>query len=81
MAEANDVYGSIHENLIDAGCDTQTTEQCMALVKEGRNSAILPILLQHRKDLLETVHTGQKRIDCLDFLVYKIKNQTQVKEK
>lgn len=37
MAEANDVYGSICENLIDAGCDTQTTKRCMALVKESRN--------------------------------------------
>lgn len=45
MAEANDVYGSICENLIDAGCDTQTTKRCMALVKESRNSAILPYSL------------------------------------
>lgn len=33
MAEANDVYGSLYQNLIDAGCDTKTTEQCMALVE------------------------------------------------
>lgn len=27
MAEANDLYGSIYQNLLDAGCDQQTTEQ------------------------------------------------------
>jgi hypothetical protein len=29
MAEANDLYGSIYQNLLDAGRDQQTTEQCM----------------------------------------------------
>lgn len=33
MAEANDVYGSIYQNLIDAGCDMQTIEQCMSFLK------------------------------------------------
>jgi hypothetical protein len=27
MAEANDMYESIHQNLIDAGCNKETTEQ------------------------------------------------------
>ena len=36
MAEANDVYRSIYQNLIDAGCDQQTAEQCMVFAKEGR---------------------------------------------
>lgn len=72
MAEIKDVYGSIYQNLIDAGCDTQTTERCMVYVKEKRCSDILPILAQHRADLLVTVHIGQKQIDCLDFLIYKL---------
>lgn len=29
MAEVNDVLGSMNQNLIDAGCDTKTTEQCI----------------------------------------------------
>ncbi len=74
MTEINDVTGSIYQNLIDAGCDEQTTEQCMALVAEGRYSDLFPILAQYRRALLDTVHDGQKQIDCLDFLVYKIKN-------
>lgn len=31
MAEVNDIYGSIYQNLIDAGCDMQITEQCIRL--------------------------------------------------
>lgn len=74
MAEANDVYGSIYQNLIDAGCDEQTTEQCMIFVKEGNVLKILSVLLKYRVSLLNSVHIGQKQIDCLDFLIYKIKN-------
>lgn len=73
MAEANDVYGIIHQNLIDAGCDEQTTEQCMTLVKEENIVGMLPILSTHRLSLLDSVHTGQKQIDCLDYLFYQIK--------
>lgn len=75
MAEVNDLYGSIYQNLVDAGCDTQTTAQCMAFVKEGRCSEMLSILSRYRKALLGTVRTGQKQIDCLDFLIYKLKKE------
>lgn len=73
MAEVNDALGSMNQNLIDAGCDTKTIEQCMAYMEEGRYSDIFPILSQYREILLGTVHIGQKRIDCLDYLIYKLK--------
>lgn len=75
MTELNDTYGRIYENLIDAGCDEQTTEKCMSIVKSGRYLEMLPILSQHRKILLDMVHSGQKKIDCLDYLVYQIKGK------
>ncbi len=77
MAEANDVYRSIYQNLIDAGCDQQTAEQCMVFAKEGRFTDMLPILVRHRKVLLGSLHESQKQIDCLDYLLYKIKNRKQ----
>ncbi|MFR2737517.1 MAG: hypothetical protein ACLTA2_02155 [[Clostridium] innocuum] len=80
MAEANDVYGSIYQNLIDAGCDIQTTEQCMSLLKEGEISRILPVLSKYRVGLLHSVHIGQNQIDCLDFLIYKLKKYEMEKE-
>ena len=74
MAETKDIYGGIYQNLIDAGCDQQMTELCMTFVKEGQFSDIVPVLTRHRKDLLDSVHKGQKQIDCLDYLLYKIKS-------
>lgn len=66
MAEANDVYGSIYQNLLDAGCDQQTAEQCMTFAEENRLTDMLPILTRHRKTLLGSLHKSQKQIDCLD---------------
>lgn len=80
MAEANDVYGSIYQNLIDAGCDMQTTEKCMSFLKEGEIPKILPALSEYRAALLNSVHIGQKQIDCLDFLIYKLKKHKIEKE-
>lgn len=74
MAEANDVYRSIYQNLIDAGCDQQTAEQCIVFAKKGRFTDMLPVLVRHRKALLGSHHESQKQIDCLDYLLNKVKN-------
>ncbi|WP_072524858.1 hypothetical protein [Clostridium sp. Marseille-P3244] len=75
MADAFDTPALIYQNLKDAGCDIQTTENCMSFVKAGNLKGMLPILQQYRKALLGTVRTGQKKIDCLDYLIYKIQKE------
>ena len=76
MAEASDRIGIFYQNLEDAGCDQQTKERCMALFQSGNLRAMLPVLSAYRKGLLDTVRAGQKRIDCLDYLIYKIQKET-----
>lgn len=34
---------SIYQNLIDAGCNKSSTDQCMLLVENGRATDMLPI--------------------------------------
>lgn len=75
MVEANDTAGITYQNLIDAGCDKETIKKCMSMVKKGIYTEMLPILSQHRMFLLDTVHFGQKQIDCLDYLIFKIKKE------
>ena len=72
MAEASDIMGILRQNLIDAGCGEDLTRSCMELAKENRWDRILSLLSKQRTALLDTIHDGQKRIDCLDFLVYSI---------
>lgn len=75
MAEATDTLGIIYQNLKDAGCDEQTTQKCMSFVKNGNIEGMLPILKKYRSALLGTVRCGQKQIDCLDYLIYKIQKE------
>lgn len=72
MSEATDVFGILHQNLIEAGCSEDLIKNCMELAKENKWKNILPLLSKQRVSLLDTVHHGQRQIDCLDFLVYHI---------
>jgi len=72
MSEASDSMGILHQNLIDAGCSKDLIETCMDLAKANKWKRLLPLLAKQRINLLDSVHDGQKQIDCLDFLVYSI---------
>ena len=72
MAEASDTMGILHQNLVDAGCSKDLIETCMELAKANKWKRLLPLLAKQRINLLDSVHDGQKQIDCLDFLVYSI---------
>lgn len=75
MTERKGKMERIYRNLMDAGCDARTVDRCMELAGEERDLEMLPVLARHREALLDAVHMGQKRIDCLDFLIYRIKKQ------
>lgn len=72
MAQANDAEGIVYQNLSDAGCNEETIQQCMKLVKEGKTKDILPILTEYRTALRNSIRAGQKQIDALDFLIYRV---------
>ncbi|HIR04091.1 MAG: hypothetical protein U0M23_07225 [Acutalibacteraceae bacterium] len=66
---------SVIQNLKDAGCDTQCVEQFLSLEEEGKTQEQLKLLSAHRQQLLARVHKEEKRIDCLDYLVYQIQKE------
>lgn len=72
MAEASDRYGIIFQNLADAGCDGETAEMCTELILAEKYEQALALIKPRKKRLLEEIHANQKRVDSLDFLVYKI---------
>lgn len=64
---------AILQNLIDAGCDDKTIarfKSCKSL-KDA-----LRILEIHRCTLLDRSHAVNKQIDCLDYLVYNLKKES-----
>ena len=62
----------ITQNLVDAGCTEQMIRQFWDLALNGRQEAALALLQRHRQNLLDCCHAQQRKIDCLDYLVYEM---------
>ncbi len=75
MPEASDTRAILRENLKDAGCDLDTIHRCEALAQEEKSGELIQALSRHRRSLLDTVHENEKRIDCLDYLICRLKKQ------
>ena len=76
MAERTKREQAVVTNLVDAGGGNELIEQFMDFLKAGKKDAGLSLLAGHRRFLLDCYHADQKRIDCLDYLIYQM-NQTQ----
>lgn len=55
--------------LRDAGCDMQLAERIMALDDRQATREELRLLKDQRRKLLADMHSAQKAIDCLDYVV------------
>lgn len=65
------------QNLIDAGCDNSLAEEITKLLNKNKINEAMAILAKHRKSVLDNCHAEQKKIDCLDYLVYRLKKENQ----
>lgn len=65
---------AVISNLRDAGCDTDTIAKFLQYRETGETNQQLRLLAAHRAQVLEHIHQGEKRITCLDYLIYQIKN-------
>lgn len=72
MAEASDTQGILRQNLLDAGCNLDTVQQCMNLAKKQESVELLRLLANYRQELLNSLHQSERKIDCLDYLIYRI---------
>lgn len=62
-------------NLKDAGCVQEDIERFLELEQEGKSREQLRLLSLHRAHLLDQLHVSQQQIDCLNYLIYNIKNK------
>ena len=63
----------IIQNLRDAGCHEEMIRTFMGCREQGKEEEGFRILKAKRKSLLDEVHNAEKKIDCLDYLVYQLK--------
>ena len=64
------------QNLKDAGCDPDIIARFMTCQDAGRTKDSLRVLASHRAVLLDEVHASQARLDCLDYLIYKLRKDS-----
>lgn len=64
---------SILQNLKDAGCNDSMIDKILDLLSDIHNQEIFRLLSDHRGKLLDELHKNQKQIDCLDFLIFTLK--------
>lgn len=64
----------IFRNLLDAGCSRDFAEDFLSL--EDKQTR-LRLLSSHRCSLLDKIHEYQKQLDCLDYLIYSMRDKTK----
>ena len=75
MAEASDSESILRQNLVDAGCGPEVVNRCMELARRKETAELMRALSLHRQLPLDTFHQSEKQIDCLDYLIYRLKKQ------
>lgn len=63
------------QNLKDAGCDARTIENVRRLYDNGQVQDAVKTLRKHRCSLMDSLHESQGRVDCLDFLVWRMEKE------
>lgn len=79
MALVIDRIAVITDNLTDAGFDENGVEECLKMLDKNEIPALKKYLINYRKQLLDSVHKFNKRIDCLDYFTYTLKKSMEVK--
>ncbi len=75
MPEATNEAQCFYENLVDIGLQQETVARCVQLQREGRSRELLLILQNSRRELLAGIHAEQKKLDCLDYLLYQLRKK------
>lgn len=63
---------AIKQNLKDAGCNSQMIDDFLLYVDKNQKEKQLALLAAQRQNLLNRVHKEEKKICCVDYLIYQI---------
>lgn len=75
MAQANNKREILYQNLIDAGCGEELIADCMMLAEGSNLQQMITMLKEYKENMLASVHEREKQIDCLDFLIFRLKKE------
>ena len=64
---------AVVKNLEDAGCSPDVISKFLTCRDAGRIRDSLRVLALHRASLLDELHASQDKLNCLDYLIYQIR--------
>lgn len=65
----------IKDCLIAAQCNDNEIDELLSLIADCKNNEAIKILEQDRECILDNVHNEEQCINCIDYLVHKLKQQ------
>lgn len=68
----------IIQNLKDAGCCDEIIDLCCQSLNNKDLLTMYQILQKHRQTLLNNLHIYQKKLDCLDYLLFQIEKSGEL---
>lgn len=71
--------GTVEQNLRDAGCSEDAIGEFLVFQKKGQIQEQLKLLSRQRRLLLDQIHREERQIECLDYLVYQIRKESEKK--
>ena len=71
---------AVVKNLKDAGCDSDVISKFLTCRDAGRTHDSLRVLALHRASLLDELHASQDKLNCLDYLIYQIRESMKKKQ-
>ncbi len=63
----------INQYLKDAGCEERQRKQFLSIYHTSSIQDQVTLLRQWRKPLMDKLHESQEKVDCMDFLLYKLR--------
>lgn len=72
---------AVIQNLEDAGCEPEMIRDFLGWFDKGQQKKQLELLEHQREHLLGRIHKEEKRISCLDYLIYQIQGSQTKKKK
>lgn len=75
MGEIEEDKASVVQNLKDAGCNEKLIEEYLDYDEKSQHKQQICLLSRYRKKLLECIHVCQRKLDCLDYLIFMLKKK------
>ena len=70
-----DKQSSIYQNLIDSGCNEDISIYFLTLLDNEETKTAYRLLTKQRRNLLDIIHDNHRKLDCLDYLIRKLKKE------